>query len=131
MYILNRVPSKSVAKTPYKLWIGNKLSIRHLHVLGCPAQARLIGQMKRNWTKKQLAPTLLVMPNALRALTFIIPLLYHFLRWEMQDSFRMLSFKGKITYGVLFLKKSKRTIGIKFSNLIFFVLILLCSSYFT
>ena len=57
----------------------------------------LIGQMKRNWTKEQLFATLLVMPNALRALSFIIPLLNHFLRWEMQDSLRMLSLEGKIT----------------------------------
>ena len=38
--ILNRVPSKAVAKTPYELWTGKKPSIRHLHVWGCPTQAR-------------------------------------------------------------------------------------------
>ena len=31
-YILNRVPSKAVTKTPYELWTGKKPSIRHLHV---------------------------------------------------------------------------------------------------
>ena len=40
VYILNRVPNKAIAKTPYELWTGNKPSIRHLHVWGCPAQAR-------------------------------------------------------------------------------------------
>ena len=40
MYILNRVPSKAVTKTPYELWTGKKPSIRHLHVWGCLAQAR-------------------------------------------------------------------------------------------
>ena len=40
MYILNRVLSKAVAKTPYELWTGKKPSIRHLHVWGCPAEAR-------------------------------------------------------------------------------------------
>ena len=40
MYILNRVPSKAVAKTPYELWTGKKSNIRHLHVWGCLAQAR-------------------------------------------------------------------------------------------
>ena len=40
VYILNRVPSKAVEKTPYELWIGKKPSIRHLHVWGIPAQAR-------------------------------------------------------------------------------------------
>ncbi|RVW21166.1 Retrovirus-related Pol polyprotein from transposon TNT 1-94 [Vitis vinifera] len=39
VYILNRVPSKAVAKTPYELWTSKKPSIRHLHVWGCPAKA--------------------------------------------------------------------------------------------
>ncbi|RVW26309.1 Retrovirus-related Pol polyprotein from transposon TNT 1-94 [Vitis vinifera] len=40
VYILNRVPSKAVAKTPYELWTSKKPSIRHLHVWGCTAEAR-------------------------------------------------------------------------------------------
>ena len=32
VYILNRVPSKAVTKTPYELYIGKKPSIKHLHV---------------------------------------------------------------------------------------------------
>ena len=40
VYILNRVPSKAVNKTPYELWTGKKPSIRHLHVWGCLAEAR-------------------------------------------------------------------------------------------
>ena len=32
VYILNRVPSKAVNKTPYELWTGKKPSIRHLHI---------------------------------------------------------------------------------------------------
>ncbi|CAL1397367.1 unnamed protein product [Linum trigynum] len=39
-YILNRVPSKVVTKTPYELWTGKNPSIRHLHIWGCPAEAR-------------------------------------------------------------------------------------------
>ncbi|RVX03502.1 Retrovirus-related Pol polyprotein from transposon TNT 1-94 [Vitis vinifera] len=40
VYILNRVPSKAVAKTPYELWTSKKPSIRHLHVWGCPVEVR-------------------------------------------------------------------------------------------
>ncbi|RVW36909.1 Retrovirus-related Pol polyprotein from transposon TNT 1-94 [Vitis vinifera] len=40
VYSLNRVPSKALAKTPYELWTSKKPSIRHLHVWGCPAEAR-------------------------------------------------------------------------------------------
>ena len=36
MYLLNLVPSKYVPKTPVELWIGCKLSMRNLHIWGCP-----------------------------------------------------------------------------------------------
>jgi hypothetical protein len=41
VHILNRVPSKSVPKTPYKMWTGRKLTLNYLHVWGCPAEAKL------------------------------------------------------------------------------------------
>ena len=31
-YILNRVPTKAVAKTPYELWTGRKPSLKHFHI---------------------------------------------------------------------------------------------------
>ncbi|RDX76211.1 hypothetical protein CR513_43819, partial [Mucuna pruriens] len=40
VYILNRVPTKAVNRTPYKLWTGKKPSINHLHIWGCRAEAR-------------------------------------------------------------------------------------------
>ena len=40
-YLLNRVPSKAVPKTPYELWTGRKPSLRHLHVWGCSAEVRI------------------------------------------------------------------------------------------
>ena len=35
MYLLNRVPSKAIPKTPFELWTNRTPSIRHLHVWGC------------------------------------------------------------------------------------------------
>jgi hypothetical protein len=32
IHILNRVPSKSVSKTPYELWIARKPTLNYLHV---------------------------------------------------------------------------------------------------
>ena len=32
MYLLNKVPSKTVQKTPFELCAGRKPSLRHLHV---------------------------------------------------------------------------------------------------
>ena len=40
MSILNRVPTKATAKTPYELWTGKKPSLKHLHIWGCLAEAR-------------------------------------------------------------------------------------------
>ena len=31
-YILNQVPSKSVPKTPFELWLGKKLNLHHFRV---------------------------------------------------------------------------------------------------
>ncbi|XP_027362514.1 serine carboxypeptidase-like 18 [Abrus precatorius] len=37
-YLLNRVPSKAIPKTPYELLTGKKPSLKHLHVWGCPVE---------------------------------------------------------------------------------------------
>ena len=36
-YLLNRVPSKSVIKTPYEIWTGRKPVLSHLRIWRCPA----------------------------------------------------------------------------------------------
>ena len=41
IYIFNRVPSKSVPKTPYELWIGREPSLNHFRVWGCLAEAKV------------------------------------------------------------------------------------------
>jgi hypothetical protein len=41
IHILNRVPSKSVSKTPYELWTGRVPSVKHLRVWGSPAEAKV------------------------------------------------------------------------------------------
>jgi len=40
-YLLNRVPSKVVYKTPYELCTRMKPSCRHLHVWSCQAEVRM------------------------------------------------------------------------------------------
>ena len=40
-YILNRVLTKATANTLYELWTCKKPSLKHLHIWGCPAKARL------------------------------------------------------------------------------------------
>ena len=41
IHILNRVPSKSVPKTPYELWTGRVPSLNHLRVWRSPAEAKV------------------------------------------------------------------------------------------
>ncbi|KAK1406103.1 hypothetical protein QVD17_41389 [Tagetes erecta] len=36
IHILNRVPSKSIPKTPFELWTGRKPSLKYMKVWGCP-----------------------------------------------------------------------------------------------
>ena len=36
VYILNRVPTKTVPKTPFELFKGWKPSLKHMRVWGCP-----------------------------------------------------------------------------------------------
>ena len=46
MYLLNKVPSKFVPKTPFKLWTNKKPSLRHLLVWGYPAKARVYNPLE-------------------------------------------------------------------------------------
>ncbi|RDX91342.1 hypothetical protein CR513_26698, partial [Mucuna pruriens] len=47
-YILNHVPSKFVAKTPFELMSGKRLSLKHFHVWGCKEKVRSYNlQMKK------------------------------------------------------------------------------------
>ena len=41
IHILNRVPSKTVPKTPYELWTGREPSLNHLRVWGYLAEAKV------------------------------------------------------------------------------------------
>ena len=41
LHILNKVPSKSVQKTPYEIWNGKKPSFNYMRVWGCLAYVKL------------------------------------------------------------------------------------------
>lgn len=47
MYILNRVPTKIVSKTPFELWKGWKPSLRHMRVWGCPSEVRVYNPQEK------------------------------------------------------------------------------------
>ena len=39
-YLLNRVPSKAMPKTPYEMWCGKTSSYKYLRVWGCAAYVK-------------------------------------------------------------------------------------------
>ena len=47
VYILNRVPTKAIPKTPFELWKGWKPSLRHIRVWGCPFEVRVYNPQKK------------------------------------------------------------------------------------
>lgn len=72
-YILNRVPTKAIAKALYELWIKKIPSIKHLHIWGSPAEVRSYRLNKKNQTQEQLIIILLDTQNNLEGTNFMIP----------------------------------------------------------
>jgi hypothetical protein len=50
VHIFNRVPSKSVPKTPYEMWTGRKHTLNYLYVWGCPVEAKLFNPSIEKFT---------------------------------------------------------------------------------
>ena len=46
-YLLNRVPTKAIPKTPFELWKSWKPSVRHAHVWGCLAKVRVYNPQEK------------------------------------------------------------------------------------
>ena len=90
-YMLNIVPTKATAKTPYELWTDKKPSLKHLHIWECPIEAR---HMKRNWIQERLVAILFYTLKNPGVTNSMILLLNQFLRREMLGSLRMLSLMG-------------------------------------
>ncbi|XP_075092034.1 uncharacterized protein LOC142172152 [Nicotiana tabacum] len=53
--VAERVPSKAVPKTPFELWTGRKPSLRHLHVWGCPAEARVYNPQEKKLDSRTIS----------------------------------------------------------------------------
>ena len=79
------MPTKAAAKTPYELWTGRKPSLKQ----------DLISLMKRNWTLKQLATTLLAMQSDQGVLNFMILLLGQFFETGTATFFEDVEFGGR------------------------------------
>lgn len=47
LYLLNRVPSKTISKTSFELWMRRKLNLRNMHVWGCSTEVRIYNSHKK------------------------------------------------------------------------------------
>ncbi|CAL8121723.1 unnamed protein product [Prunus armeniaca] len=54
-YILNRVPSKFMPKTPFQIWTTKNPSLRHLHVWGCKTEAGIYNPQKKKLDPKTIS----------------------------------------------------------------------------
>lgn len=75
-YILNRVPSKSVPKTPFELWTGRKPSLSHFHVWGCRAEARLYNPNEKRFDPKTVSCYFIGFPEKSKGYRFYCPHLH-------------------------------------------------------
>ena len=73
MYILNKVPSKAVPKTPFELWTGRKPSLRHIHIWGCPAEARIYNPHEKKLDSRTISGYFIGYPNKSKGYRFYYP----------------------------------------------------------
>ena len=73
MYLLNKVPSKAVSKTPFELWTGRKPSLRHLHVWGCPAEVRVYNPQEKKLDFRTISGYFIGYPEKSKGYRFYCP----------------------------------------------------------
>ena len=73
VYLLNRIPSKVVPKTPFELWTGRKPSLRHLHVWGCPAEARMYNPHEKKLDSRTVSGYFIGYPEKSKGYRFYCP----------------------------------------------------------
>ena len=73
VYILNRVPTKAVSKTPFEIWKGWKPSLRHLRVWGCPAEVRVYNPQEKKLDPKTIRAYFVGYPCMTKGYRFYCP----------------------------------------------------------
>ena len=73
MYILNRVPGKAVPKTPFELWTGRKPILRHIHIWGCPAEAKIYNPHEKKLDSRKISGYFIGYPDKSKGYRFYCP----------------------------------------------------------
>ena len=90
MYLLNKVPSKVVQKTPFELWTSRKPSLRHLHVWGCQAEVRIYNPQEKKLDERTISGFFIGYPEKSKGYMFIVlPIVQESLKLEMLGSLKM------------------------------------------
>jgi hypothetical protein len=71
--VINRMPSKSVPKTPYELWTGRKPSINYLHIWGYPAEVKIFNSQLGKLDPKTISCHFIGYPDKYKAYRFYCP----------------------------------------------------------
>jgi len=82
VYIHNRVPSKEANKIPYELWTGKRPSIKHLHIWGCPVEARPYRPYERKLDSRTISCYFVGYAKCSRGYKFYNPTLRSFFEME-------------------------------------------------
>jgi len=72
-HVLNKVPSKSVPKTPYEIWTGRKPTLNYLHIWGCPTEARVFNPNMGNLDPKTVSCHFIRYPDKSKAYRIYCP----------------------------------------------------------
>jgi hypothetical protein len=73
VHILNRVPSKSVPKTPNKLWTCRKPTLNYLHVWDCPSEVKLFNSSIEKLDPKSVSYHFIGYPDKSNGFRFNCP----------------------------------------------------------
>jgi hypothetical protein len=73
VHIINRVPSKSVPKTPYEMWTERKPTLNYLHVWGCPTEARIFNPSIGKLNPKTVSCHFIGYPDKSKEFRFYYP----------------------------------------------------------
>ena len=73
IYLLNRIPSKAIPKTPFELWTRRKPSLRHLHVRGCPIEAQVYNPHEKKLDSRTVNGYLIGYPEESKRYRFYCP----------------------------------------------------------
>ena len=72
-YLLNRVPSKAVPKTPYELWREKRPILKHLRIWGCQAEVRLYNPHEKKFDSRTVSGFFIGYPEKSKGFRFYCP----------------------------------------------------------